>query len=77
MPCHGMLLHFSLLQKLINKLERKADRRRAKQGAGSGGGEGAGAGRSGDPDLDWLALNGLGTLVEEEVEKETAHMRLR
>ena len=39
------------------------------------GGEGAGAG--GDPDLDWLARNGLGVVMEEEAEKETAHMRLR
>ncbi len=61
-----------LMQKLISKLERKAERRRARQVLG---GEGAGAG--GDPDLDWLALNGLGVLMEEEAEKETAHMRLR
>lgn len=62
------------LQKLISKLERKADRRCAKQGTGGGGG---GGGASGDPDADWLALNGVGALVEEEIEKETAHMRLR
>lgn len=64
------------LQKLIDKAERKAERRRAKQSAGSSniGGEGGGGA---DPDAEWLALNGLSALVEEELERETAHMRLR
>ncbi|GAB4820015.1 hypothetical protein N2152v2_007061 [Parachlorella kessleri] len=73
MPSYGTTVSVtSQSQKLISKLERKAERRRARQVLG---GEGAGAG--GDPDLDWLALNGLGVLMEEEAEKETAHMRLR
>eukprot|EP00887_Chlorella_sp_A99_P000213 scaffold13.g213.t1 len=76
MPSYGPTVSvMSESQKLISKMERKAQRRSAKASGGGGGGGGAGA--SGDPDLEWLTLHGLGAVAEEELERETAHMRIR
>lgn len=72
MPSYGTTVSVtSESQKLQVKAERKADRRRTKQGGGGGPAE------PGDPDADWVSAHGLMALVEEEVERETAHTRIR
>ncbi|KAL4422681.1 hypothetical protein ABPG75_008878 [Micractinium tetrahymenae] len=72
MPSYGSTVTvMSSSQKLLSKLERKAQRRAGKAGGGGGQAE------PGDVDADWISAYGLQPLVEEEVERETAHMRLR
>ncbi|PRW32956.1 activating signal cointegrator 1 complex subunit 3 isoform B [Chlorella sorokiniana] len=74
MPSYGSTVTVvSESQKLMHKLERKAQRR----AAGKGGGSSAALKELGDEDADWVSAHGLLPLVEEEVERETAHMRLR
>lgn len=72
MPSYGAGVSvMSESEKLVMKAEKKAERRRAKQGAG------AAAGGLEDADANWLSRHGLREVVEEEIERETAHMKIR
>ena len=64
-------------EKIALKAERKADRRRAKQQSGASGIRGGGGGFGQDADLEWLSRYGLRAIVDEEVDKEDALMKIR
>jgi hypothetical protein len=56
-----------LPQKLLSKMERRAKRTRASKVGAAGGG---------DADVDWLGAYGLGAVIEEEMERESAANKL-
>jgi len=67
-------------EKAIMKAERKAERRRIKQQQSGGKTQGSSSfshGGLADTDADWLSRHGIRAVIDDEVERENSHMRIR